>query len=132
MLPGNTQQNSSFEFNQVNTATLDQSLVEVFFGLFTAACLHAAISSLKIHVKPSSRAGDFAAVDSEILNWDDVPTLGRLIEDHTEQEKAEKATLTVFKSVGIGLMDLALGTGVLRRMGLLGGPPFASDAARLK
>lgn len=77
-------------------------------------------------------AGDFAAVDSEILNWEDVPTLGRLIEDHTEQEKAEKATLTVFKSVGIGLMDLALGTGVVRRMGLLGSPPFASNAARLK
>ena len=64
-------------------------------------------------------AGDFAAFGPEVLNWDTVPTLGHLLENDGEKERAAKATLTAFKSVGIGLMDLAVAAGVLRRMGLL-------------
>lgn len=65
-------------------------------------------------------AGDFTALEqSGQLTWDHVPTLAQLIVDPKEQQKAAKATLTAFKSVGIGLTDLALATGVLRRMGVL-------------
>lgn len=65
-------------------------------------------------------AGDFTALkQSGQLTWDHVPTLAQLLVDPEEQQKAAKATLTAFKSVGIGLTDLALATGVLRRMGVL-------------
>lgn len=75
-------------------------------------------------------AGDFAAIGPEILiNWDSIPTLGQLLENDAEKEKASKATLTAFKSVGIGLMDLAVATGVLRRMGLLTSPTVSEDTA---
>lgn len=67
-------------------------------------------------------AGDFTALEqSGQLTWDHIPTLAQLLVDPEEQQKAAKATLTAFKSVGIGLMDLALATGVLRRMGVLSG-----------
>lgn len=63
-------------------------------------------------------AGDFAAL-AETINWAAIPTLGQLIVDPDERKKAESASLTIFKSVGIGLLDLAVASGVLRRMGLL-------------
>ena len=74
-------------------------------------------------------AGDFAArVKSGEFSWDDVPTLAQLLEDPAEKEKAAKAKLTAFKSVGIGLMDLAIAGGVLRRMGLLANSFHASES----
>jgi len=70
-------------------------------------------------------AGDFLALEqSGQLTWDNVPTLAQLLVDPAERLKASKATLTTFKSVGTGLMDLALATGVLRRMGVLSGSPY--------
>jgi ornithine cyclodeaminase/alanine dehydrogenase-like protein (mu-crystallin family) len=70
-------------------------------------------------------AGDFVELEqSGELTWDDVPTLAQLLVDPVEKQKASKATLTTFKSVGIGLMDLALATGVLRRMGVLSDLPY--------
>jgi ornithine cyclodeaminase len=69
-------------------------------------------------------AGDFLVLEqSGELTWDNVPTLAQLLVDPAEKLKASKATLTTFKSVGTGLMDLALATGVLRRMGVLSGSP---------
>ena len=68
-------------------------------------------------------AGDFVAFGPEFLNWDRIPTLGHLLDCDVEKWKARNAKLTAFKSVGIGLMDLAVAAGVLRRMGLLTNPP---------
>jgi alanine dehydrogenase len=65
-------------------------------------------------------AGDFAALaESRALDWKKVPTLAQLLDDPGERQSAGQATLTAFKTVGIGLMDLALASGVLRRLGLL-------------
>lgn len=72
-------------------------------------------------------AGDFAALGDKI-NWNEIPTLGQFIDDPDEKKKADNASLTVFKSVGIGLMDLAVAAGVLRRMKLLA--PFGSENTR--
>jgi ornithine cyclodeaminase/alanine dehydrogenase-like protein (mu-crystallin family) len=71
-------------------------------------------------------AGDFAALEqSGAFNWDDIPTVGHLLESEAEKQQARKANFTAFKSVGLGLTDLALATGVLRRLGLLTGPSSA-------
>ena len=68
----------------------------------------------------AAEAGDFLSlVKSHELAWDKAPTLDRLMVDPAETEKAARASLTAFKSVGMGLMDLAAAGGVLRRMGLL-------------
>jgi ornithine cyclodeaminase/alanine dehydrogenase-like protein (mu-crystallin family) len=74
-------------------------------------------------------AGDFVAFGPETLNWDRIPTLGQLLDCDVEKEKASKATLTAFKSVGIGLMDLAVAAGVCRRLGLLTNPSPALENA---
>lgn len=65
-------------------------------------------------------AGDFAALAAKgELDWSKVPSLAQLLDDPAEKEKSSRAKLTAFKSVGIGLMDLAISAGILRRMGLL-------------
>ena len=65
-------------------------------------------------------AGDFFELSkSGVLNWKRIPTLAQLLVDDTERIKAQKANLTVFKSLGLGLMDLAVAEGVLRRLGVL-------------
>lgn len=67
-------------------------------------------------------AGDFAALEqSGELKWSEVPTLAQLLNDPAEKKKSARARFTAFKSVGTGLMDLAVATGVLRRMQLLPG-----------
>jgi ornithine cyclodeaminase/alanine dehydrogenase-like protein (mu-crystallin family) len=67
----------------------------------------------------AAEAGDFLSLaESRELVWSDIPTLDRLMLD-SESEKAARASLTAFKSVGMGLMDLAVSAGVLRRLGLL-------------
>lgn len=63
-----------------------------------------------------AEAGDFVRL---ALDWKTVPTVGKLLIDPEEKKKADSAALTVFKSVGLGVMDLAVATGVLRRIGLL-------------
>ena len=71
-------------------------------------------------------AGDFAGlVESGELRWDQVPTLAEILID---PEKCLNAALTIFKSVGMGLMDLAVAAGVLRRMGLLHTPHLKNEA----
>lgn len=65
-------------------------------------------------------AGDFSGLaKTGILDWDEIPTLAGLLDNPAEKEKAVMADLTAFKSVGMGLMDLAIAAGILRRMGLL-------------
>jgi ornithine cyclodeaminase/alanine dehydrogenase-like protein (mu-crystallin family) len=65
-------------------------------------------------------AGDFARlVESGELRWHQVPTLAEILIDTEKEKKFSNTPLTAFKSVGIGLMDLAVATGVLRRLGLL-------------
>ena len=65
-------------------------------------------------------AGEFMALaQGNLFNWKDTPTLDRLLTDSQERKLASAAKLTAFKSVGIGLTDLAVAIGVLRRMGLV-------------
>lgn len=74
-------------------------------------------------------AGDFAALaQSGALDWSKVPSLAQLLDDPFEKEKASRAKRTAFKSVGIGLMDVAISAGILRRLGLLGWPPSDAEA----
>lgn len=66
-------------------------------------------------------AGDFADLAKQgTLRWSEIPTLTQLVADATLRERAQEANLTAFKSVGIGLMDLIVATGVLRRLDLGG------------
>jgi ornithine cyclodeaminase/alanine dehydrogenase-like protein (mu-crystallin family) len=79
----------------------------------------------------ANEAGDFFSVveacpdsagsaDSGNVTWNQIPTIDKLfVEGNGESEKAAKAALTAFKSVGIGLMDLALAARVLQRAGPL-------------
>ena len=65
-----------------------------------------------------AEAGDFVDLGAEgALRWTDVPTLAQLVADSTLGDRAKEASLTAFKSVGIGLMDLIVAAGLLRRMG---------------
>lgn len=78
----------------------------------------------------SLEAGDFATLaQSGALDWAKVPSLYQLLDNPAEKERAALARLTAFKSVGIGLMDLAISAGILRRMGLLGAPIGNAEAA---
>jgi ornithine cyclodeaminase/alanine dehydrogenase-like protein (mu-crystallin family) len=79
----------------------------------------------------ANEAGDFLSVvearsdspgsaGSGRVTWNQIPTIDKLfVEGSGEKEKASRVTLTAFKSVGIGLMDLALAVRVLQRMKLL-------------
>lgn len=63
-------------------------------------------------------AGDFASlVESGELRWEAVRSLPSLVADPVP--RPETTELTAFKSVGIGLMDLVVAAGLLRRLGLL-------------
>jgi ornithine cyclodeaminase len=76
----------------------------------------------------ASEAGDFVSVlgsapdlpgspDPGKVTWRQIPTIDDLfVEGGGENEKAARATLTAFKSVGIGLLDLALAARVVQRM----------------
>jgi ornithine cyclodeaminase/alanine dehydrogenase-like protein (mu-crystallin family) len=55
-----------------------------------------------------------SAVDANTL-----PSLARLARDPAFREEAKSAKRTAFKTVGVGIMDLALGAAVLQRLGLL-------------
>lgn len=64
-----------------------------------------------------AEAGDFVDLVAEgALRWSEIPTLARLVADPTLADRAKEASLTAFKSVGIGLMDLIVAAGLLRRM----------------
>ncbi|MEZ6139537.1 MAG: ornithine cyclodeaminase family protein [Zavarzinella sp.] len=54
-------------------------------------------------------AGDLIpAVNAGIIQWYDMPELGRLVDDHIpDRERTDEITL--FKSLGIGLEDIAVG-----------------------
>ncbi len=60
-------------------------------------------------------AGDFAGL---AVDWASVPTLHALVREPALSARVGAASLTAFKSVGIGLADLALAAGVCRRLGL--------------
>ncbi|MCI0489925.1 MAG: hypothetical protein L0229_25310 [Blastocatellia bacterium] len=78
-------------------------------------------------------AGDFSAIETNgALDWSRIPTLDQLLCSSEEQEKVSKATITAFKSVGIGLADLAVAAGVLQRIGLLPNLPRISESETRK
>lgn len=63
-------------------------------------------------------AGDFASlVKSGELRWESIRSLPSLVADPGPRSGAFE--LTIFKSVGLGLMDLVVAAGMLRRLGLL-------------
>ncbi len=65
----------------------------------------------------AAEAGDFAGLaDQGALCWDEIPTLAQLVADSNLRERARAADLTAFKSVGTGLMDLIIASGLLRRL----------------
>lgn len=67
----------------------------------------------------AAEAGDFVDLVAEgALRWGEVPSLARLVADPTLRERAKEANLTAFKSVGIGLSDLIVTAGLLRRLGV--------------
>ncbi len=64
-----------------------------------------------------AEAGDFVDLMAEgALRWSEIPTLARLVAESILRDGAKEASLTAFKSVGIGLMDLIVAAGLLRRM----------------
>lgn len=66
----------------------------------------------------ASEAGDFASlVETGELRWESVRSLPSVVADPLLRPPTVE--LTVFKSVGIGLMDLVVAAGLLRRLGLL-------------
>jgi ornithine cyclodeaminase/alanine dehydrogenase-like protein (mu-crystallin family) len=68
----------------------------------------------------AAEAGDFAALAAEgVFSWSALPSLGELVRTASLREQARGANLTAFKSVGVGLMDLIVATGLLQRLGLL-------------
>jgi len=73
-----------------------------------------------------TEAGDFRFLsENDDLDWSATPTLALLLANENARKKAAQARPTAFKCVGIGLMDLAVAGGVLRRMGLLPPTSFA-------
>jgi ornithine cyclodeaminase/alanine dehydrogenase-like protein (mu-crystallin family) len=65
-----------------------------------------------------AEAGDFVDLVAEgALRWGEIPTLARLVADSALRDRAKETSLTAFKSVGIGLMDLIVAAGLLRRLG---------------
>jgi len=62
-------------------------------------------------------AGDFHALASAgELDWGRVPSLGALLADDALAAKARTASMTAFESLGMGLLDLAVAAGALRRL----------------
>ena len=65
-------------------------------------------------------AGDFAELAyAGRLDWSGIPSLHRLVRDPEKLAESRESRLTAFKSVGIGLMDLIVAAGLLRRLGVL-------------
>jgi len=66
-------------------------------------------------------AGDFvAALDQRIIEWYDIQEIARIVA-HRAPGRTEPEQITLFKSLGIGLEDIAVGTRVLaaaREMGV--------------
>ncbi len=63
-------------------------------------------------------AGELIGLGSEV-DWPRLPSLARLARDAELQEEAKNAGRTAFKSVGVGVMDLAIAAAVLERLGLV-------------
>ncbi len=60
-------------------------------------------------------AGDFmAAFDQHVISWSDVHELGRLVANRVPG-RASDEDITLFKSLGIGLEDIAVGARVLEK-----------------
>lgn len=60
-----------------------------------------------------------AAADVGQLSWDDVRDLAEIVETPPEELRSE-TDITLFKALGIGLSDVALGAEILRRAKLAG------------
>ncbi|WP_237228983.1 ornithine cyclodeaminase family protein [Rubinisphaera sp. JC750] len=59
-------------------------------------------------------AGDFVEpIQQGLLSWDDIPELGEVVNGRVQRENADQ--ITIFKSVGLGLQDVALGMVALER-----------------
>jgi len=59
-------------------------------------------------------AGDFVEpLKAGVLSWDEISELGQVVRGDVRRETAEQ--ITVFKSVGLGIQDVALGTLALER-----------------
>ena len=55
-----------------------------------------------------------AAAEAGVLEWDAVRDLSEIVDTPTDQLR-DGADVTLFKALGIGLSDVALGAEVLRR-----------------
>jgi ornithine cyclodeaminase/alanine dehydrogenase-like protein (mu-crystallin family) len=61
-------------------------------------------------------AGDFRkAIESGILNWDKIQELADLVGGEPSLNRTSEQGLTLFKSVGLGLQDVAMGAEILKR-----------------
>ncbi|HBN75895.1 MAG TPA: ornithine cyclodeaminase [Planctomycetaceae bacterium] len=59
-------------------------------------------------------AGDFVeALSQGVLNWEDIAELSEVVSGKVSRESAEQITL--FKSVGLGIQDVALGSLIVER-----------------
>jgi ornithine cyclodeaminase len=68
----------------------------------------------------AEEAGDFSELAARgELRWAEVPSLARLVANPGIAQKAGTGKLTAFKSVGVGLMDLIVAAGLLRRLGIM-------------
>lgn len=63
-------------------------------------------------------AGELIAAGPAVA-WEEVPSLAEVARDLSRRERVTNAPVTVFKSVGVGVMDLAIAAVVLKRLGLL-------------
>ena len=72
---------------------------------------------LVVEWKPQAmrEAGDFVLASPGLLDWERVEELGAIIA-HAPISNADRRGITIFKSVGIGLEDVALGHLVWRRL----------------
>lgn len=66
----------------------------------------------------AAEAGDFVEAAKDAPAWSTVRSLAELVRQGPF-ERPDASAPTAFKSVGVGLMDLALAAAVLRRLGLL-------------
>jgi len=66
----------------------------------------------------ATEAGELIALGPEV-DWPTLPSLARLAGDPALQEQARSMGRTAFKSVGVGVMDLAIAVAVLKRLALL-------------
>lgn len=70
----------------------------------------------------AQEAGDFQPPNPELV-WEKIPSLAQLASDPAIGDRRGTVELTVFKSVGTGLMDLLVAALLLRNLGLLPEPP---------